>query len=287
MLGIVEYRPHIRMLHDAPRVHHRNAVAHLRHDAEVVRDEHNPHARIGLQVFEQPQILRLNGHIQRSGRLVRDKHFGVAGYANRAHDALPHPAAELMRVVADANLRRGNTHAPQHLHHLLAQRRALHPPVNLERLAHLVVYVKDGIERRHRVLQHHRNAVAANLFHLFLVQRQHIVVVEQHFAPDDVARRRGNQPHYGQRGNRLAGAGLAHDAQRFAAPQLKAHAVHRFHHAPARHEIGAKVLHIKDYIAYGAIRSSHLFSPVVCEVCFSVARAGAYYRAAKALAGLL
>ena len=72
MLRIVEYRANIRMLHDAPGVHHRHPIAHLGDDAEVVRDEHYRHARIFLKVFQQSQILRLNRNIQRSGRLVRD-----------------------------------------------------------------------------------------------------------------------------------------------------------------------------------------------------------------------
>ena len=165
------------MLHDAPGVHHRHPVAHLGDNAEVVRDEHYRHARIFLKVFQQPQILRLNRNIQRSGRLVRDKHLRVAGYADCAHNALPHPAAKLMRIVADAHLRRGNANLAQHLYHLFAQRRPLHAFVNLERLPHLVVNVEHRVERRHRVLKHHSDAVAPNLLHLFFVQRQHIVIV--------------------------------------------------------------------------------------------------------------
>jgi DNA-binding transcriptional LysR family regulator len=41
------------------RVHHSNAVRHLRHDAQVVRDHQNRHSRLALKNLQQLENLRL------------------------------------------------------------------------------------------------------------------------------------------------------------------------------------------------------------------------------------
>ena len=61
-------------------------------------------------------------------------------------------------------------------------------------------------------------------------KRQQILAVEDDFAGDDASGRRRDQPHDRQVGDRLAGARLADDAERLAAVQLEADAVH----GPAR-----------------------------------------------------
>jgi len=55
---------------DLAGVHHRDAVARLGHDAEVVSDHQHRHPQVGLQVVYQVEDLRLNGHVQRGRRLV-------------------------------------------------------------------------------------------------------------------------------------------------------------------------------------------------------------------------
>ena len=46
--------------------------------------------------------LGLDRHVERGGRLVGDEELRVAGEGHRDHHALPHPAAELVRVVLQA-----------------------------------------------------------------------------------------------------------------------------------------------------------------------------------------
>ena len=68
-----------------------------------------------LQRLHQLEDLRLDGHIQRRGRLVGDQQAGVAGQGHGDHGALAHAAGQLVRVLADALLRGGDAHLLQHL----------------------------------------------------------------------------------------------------------------------------------------------------------------------------
>src|SRR5690606_2432781 len=92
---------HGGVLDDAPRVHDSDLVGHVGDDAEVVRDEDHGHVALALQLREQLHDLGLHGHVERGGRLVRDQHLGVERDRHGDHDALPHAAGELVRVVVD------------------------------------------------------------------------------------------------------------------------------------------------------------------------------------------
>ena len=63
-------------LHDAPEVHHRDAVGDVPHHREVVRDEDVGQPEVALQVGEQVDDLRLDGDVERGDRLVADDERG-------------------------------------------------------------------------------------------------------------------------------------------------------------------------------------------------------------------
>ena len=54
-----------------------------------------------LRVAHQLQNLRLDGHVQGGGGLVRDQHRRLAGQRHRDHHPLSQAAAELERILAD------------------------------------------------------------------------------------------------------------------------------------------------------------------------------------------
>ena len=54
----------------APGVHHHHALRRLGHHSEIMSDEENRHAQVGLQPVDECQHLRLHRHIERGGRLV-------------------------------------------------------------------------------------------------------------------------------------------------------------------------------------------------------------------------
>src|SRR5262245_28666108 len=144
MLGFVEQLAYGRVLDDPARVHHGDAVAHLGHDAEVVGDEDEGHARLALDVLEEIEILRLDGHVEVRGGLVGDDQARAPGERDGPHDALAHAPAHLMWIVAHPPLGGGDADGPQEVLHALAQRPAPELLVKECGLRHLP---EDGEER--------------------------------------------------------------------------------------------------------------------------------------------
>jgi hypothetical protein len=54
-------------------IHDDHAIGDFGDDAHVVRDEHHGHVHLILQQTDQRKYLRLNGDIERGGRLVGDQ----------------------------------------------------------------------------------------------------------------------------------------------------------------------------------------------------------------------
>jgi len=66
-----------------------------------------------LSFLEQVENLRLNGHVQGRGRLVRNDQLRVAGQGHGNHHALTHAAGELMRIIVQPPFRGRDTHLAQ------------------------------------------------------------------------------------------------------------------------------------------------------------------------------
>ena len=96
------------LLHDASRVHHREPLAHLGQDREVVRDEQHREPELILQLLQEPQDLRLHHHVERGRRLVGDHQVRLARERHRDHHALLLPAGELVREVPRASRRQAD-----------------------------------------------------------------------------------------------------------------------------------------------------------------------------------
>jgi hypothetical protein len=180
--GFGEDRLHVALLHDAPGVHHRDPVSHSGNDAKVVGDHQDASADLLLEFLEKLQNLRLDGHVQGSCRLVGDEQRGVARQCHCDHDALPLPARELVGVIvqtsgtiADANERQqlGGAGAGGGLPKLCVQP---------QWLSDLAADREDRVQRGHRVLEDHRDLVAANVAHLLDGHREEITPVQSHGA---------------------------------------------------------------------------------------------------------
>ena len=96
--------------------------------------------------------------------------------------------------------------------------------VHPDRLGHLVADGEQRVERGHRVLQDHGDALAAHAAHLGVGFLEQVLALEQHPAAGDAGGRR-QEAQDGERQRALAGAGLADDAQRLAG--VDATATHR------------------------------------------------------------
>ena len=78
-------------------------------------DQHHRHAEAVLHVLQQIEDLRLDGDVERGGRLVGDDEFRLAGQRHRDHDALAHAAGELVRVIMQAAGGIGDLHQLEHV----------------------------------------------------------------------------------------------------------------------------------------------------------------------------
>ena len=85
----------------------------------------------------------------------------------------------------------------------------------------------DRIERSHRLLEDHRDVLAAYPLHLLLGEAEEIDAVELDAAAGDAAGRIGHQPHERERGDGLAAAGFTDNGESFPGLDGKAHCVDR------------------------------------------------------------
>ena len=94
MGGIGEHGRGLAPLHDPARVHDEQILDHVPHHAQVMGDEHQGHAEVLLQLADELQDLRLDGHVQGRGRFVGDQQFGPAGKRHGDHHPLAHAAGK-------------------------------------------------------------------------------------------------------------------------------------------------------------------------------------------------
>jgi hypothetical protein len=147
-----------------------------------------------------------------------------------------------MRIFVGALLGLRDAREPQHVDRLLPRLPPAHLLVQQDRFRDLAAYGEHGIERGHRLLEDHRDVLAAHRAHRLFVERQQIDACQLDLAAGDAAGRIGHQPHQRQRCNALAAARFADDRQGLVRREREADAVYGFHGTEAQVEIGAQVL---------------------------------------------
>ena len=73
------------------------------HDVQVVRDEDVGQPELVLEVLEQVEDLRLDGHVERGHRLVADDQLRIHGQRPGDADPLALPAGELVREPVECS----------------------------------------------------------------------------------------------------------------------------------------------------------------------------------------
>ena len=162
------------------------------------------------------------------------------------HHALAHASAHLVRVVVHPLARIGDADEPQHLDRPRPCRLAPQALMDDGRFGDLVPHGEHRVERGHRLLENHRNPVAADRAQLLGSQCQQVASLElDEAAGADVTRRLGDEAEDGERRDRLTAAGLADDAERLAGVHVERDAVDRAGGTAAvlGHEIRLQVAH--------------------------------------------
>src|SRR3989442_9953164 len=96
--GVREELRHLSDLDDVSSVHYGRTVAELRDDCEVVSDENHGRVYLLLQFLEQPENLRLDGHVECRRDFVREEEFRPPGERHRDDRPLPHSSRKLEGV---------------------------------------------------------------------------------------------------------------------------------------------------------------------------------------------
>ncbi len=102
------------------------------------------------------------------------------------------------------------------------------------------------VERGHRLLKHHGDAVAAQALHVGFAGLCEVAALEADDAGD--FRAFGQQPHQRERGHCLAGPGLADDAERLSFIERKRDVTDDALQAAGRWQINSEVLRVEQHL---------------------------------------
>jgi hypothetical protein len=210
-----------------PPLHYQHPVGDLGDHAEIMGDQDRRQAALAVQPREQREDLRLGGHVERSRRLVCDQDLRLERQRHRDHRPLPHPAGELMRVVAGTSLGLGDADRVEHLHRQAPCRAVAHlVVVGADGLDQLVADPVDRVERGHRVLEDHRYPRPPHLAQVLLGGPDQLAAMQLRRATDPrVGRAREADDRLCR--DALTRARLADDRQHLTRAQLEGNPVDR------------------------------------------------------------
>src|SRR5947208_12689898 len=233
------------LFHHLAGIHDDDALRGLGDDAHRMGDQHDRHAEAFLHVLQQIENLRLDGDVERGGRLVGDDELWLAGQRHGDHDALAHAARELVRIIMHAAFRIGDLHQLQHLDGAgqgVLFRQAL---MAAQAFGDLLADRQHWVERGHRLLEDEADLLGADIVQFVARERHEVAALEQDLAVDDAARRHRDQLQDRHRGDGLAAAGLADHAERLALVERDVDAVDRLQHAVVGSEVGLQALDLE------------------------------------------
>jgi hypothetical protein len=209
-VGVELFRQRARRvagLHHLAMAQDGDAVGHLGHHGEVVRDQQQAHAAFRDEVAQEVEDLRLQHHVERRRRFVGDQQLGLQRAGDGDDDALALAAGQFVRIARQREFRFGQADAVEHFSRPVFGLGAAGLGVPAYAFGNLFADGLDRIERRHRLLEHHADVVAAQRAHLVLGCREDVDAVECDASGG--ARGMGQKLHHRQRGHRLARTGFA------------------------------------------------------------------------------
>jgi hypothetical protein len=126
-----------------------------------------------------------------------------------------------MRMLPHAGTGLRDAHRVERLDRHAMRFAAPHRPVRADRLRQLPADGQHRIERGHRLLEDHGDAVAANLPHPAFAKPGYLRVAESDRAAGEPHAGLGQESHQRQRRNRLARPRLAGETERLAASEVE------------------------------------------------------------------
>ena len=212
-----------RDLDDPAQVHDRDPVADVLDHRQVVGDEQVGQPELLLQLFQQVEHLRLDGHVQRGDGFIANDQLGVDCQCPGDADALPLPSGKLVRIAIHM-VRRETDDLEQLLHppYLLL---AVGQVVDLQWLPDDVTHGHARVQRRVGILEDDLH-VPAQPAQLLFGEFEDVPAFEERLT---TGRLHQPQDHPAQCG--LAAAGFAHQPQGLAPVNRQGDAVHRLDRA--------------------------------------------------------
>ena len=247
VLRVAEKGARRAQLHDAPGVHDAEAVGDLRQQRHVMADEQHGGADGAARGGQRFQDDPLGDDVEGAGRLIRDDQARPQQQRQRDTHALPHAAAQLMRI-ARQNVR-FQAHALQGLGEARAHGCRLAALAMRGQGVHeMFLQPHDGIERAHRPLGDVGKLSPAQFAQGALVELEQIPVIEAHPSGDHLAGRT-QQAQDAEREGALAAAAFPGQAQHLVASQLQVHAIHGANGRRARRVMDAQPFDAQDRAA--------------------------------------
>ena len=184
-----------------------------------MRNEQIAQTHFALQLHQQIEHLALDGHIQRAHRFIANQKARLQ--RQRARDANPLPLAtgKLKRIPPRRRFRQA--HLRQQIRHPLLPLRARAHLVNHKRFLHNRPHRVPRIEALVRILKNHLN-LATEGFQLAARQIRQFIPFKRNTATRGFVQTRDR---FAERA--LPTTTFAHEPQRFARHNRKAHAIHR------------------------------------------------------------
>ena len=204
-----------------PQVHHGDTVRDVFHHAQVVGDEQVGQPEFPLQVFQDIENLRLDGHIQGRDRLIADDELGAQSQCTRDPDPLALPAGELVRVAAGVVIFESDF--LEGLHHDLDPFPVGADAVDVQPFHHQFSDRHARVERSIRVLEDDLH-VAPHGFQCLALQAQHVRPVENHRTGSRFDQAQHGAPHRG-----FPAAGFPHHPEGLAFVDRETDAIHCLH----------------------------------------------------------
>ena len=171
VLGAGEELRRGRVLEQHAAVHHRHRVGELGDDGEVVADQDQRFAP-RLRLLQLLQHLRLDGHVERRGRLVGDDQFRVHRDRRGDQGPLAEAAGELVGPLLGAHLGLRDADQVQQLDRPLLALAPRAPVVEPQRLVDLLADRPQLVERDERVLEDEADVLAAQAAPVAVAERR-------------------------------------------------------------------------------------------------------------------